>query len=184
MMFKETKLKGNYLIDLEIKKDERGFFARYFCEKEFLKQGLNTKWVQANNSVSKEVGTLRGLHYQREPNAEVKLVRCLKGAIWDVVVDLRDRSETFGKWFGAKLSDENRTMMYVPKGFAHGFVSLEPNSEILYMVSNFYSSDSEGTLIWSDKKVGINWSINPKVISSKDLSGISLDNTMPIKLRS
>jgi dTDP-4-dehydrorhamnose 3,5-epimerase len=184
MIFKETKLKGNYLINLEIKEDERGFFARYFCEKEFLEKGLNTKWVQANNSASKEVGTLRGLHYQREPNAEVKLVRCLKGAIWDVVVDLRDMSETFGKWFGAKLSDENRTMMYVPKGFAHGFVSLEPNSEILYLVSDFYSSDSEGTLVWSDKKVGVDWPLDLKVISSKDLAGNSLDNTIPIKLKS
>ena len=183
MKFKETKLKCNYLVNLEMKKDERGFFARYFCEKEFLEKGLNTKWVQVNNSFTKKVGTLRGLHYQREPNAEVKLVRCLKGAIWDVVVDLRDKSKTFGKWFGAKLSDENRTMMYVPKGFAHGFVSLEPNSEILYLVSNFYSQDSEGTLDWSDKKVGINWLINPKVISSKDLSGVSLKNTRPIKLK-
>lgn len=181
MKFKETKLKGNYLINLEIKKDKRGFFARYFCEKEFLKQGLNTKWVQANNSLSKEVGTLRGLHFQREPNAEVKLVRCLKGAIWDVVVDLRDGSETFGKWFGAKLSDENRTMMYIPKGFAHGFVSLEPNSEILYMVSNFYSSDSEGTLIWSDKTIGINWPILPLVISEKDKEGLKLEQISLIK---
>ena len=184
MIFKQTKLKGNYLIDLEIKKDERGFFARYFCEQEFLKQGLNTKWVQANNSLSNEVGTLRGLHYQREPNTEVKLVRCLKGSIWDVVVDLRDGSETFGEWFGAKLSDENRTMMYVPKGFAHGFVSLEPNTEILYLVSNFYSLKSEDILIWNDKRVGIDWPINPKAISSKDLSGISLDDTIPIKLKS
>ena len=181
MKFKETKLKGNYLINLEIKKDKRGFFARYFCEKEFLKQGLNTKWVQANNSLSKEVGTLRGLHFQREPNAEVKLVRCLKGAIWDVVVDLRDGSETFGKWFGAKLSDENRTMMYIPKGFAHGFVSLEPHSEILYMVSNFYSSDSEGTLIWSDKTIGINWPILPLVISEKDKKGLKLEQISLIK---
>lgn len=183
MIFKETKLKGNYLINLELKEDERGFFARYYCEKEFSQKGLNTKWVQVNNSVSKEGGTLRGLHYQREPNAEVKLVRCLRGAIWDVVVDLRDSSKTFGNWFGAKLSDENRTMMYVPKGFAHGFVSLEPNSEILYLVSNFYSSEAEGTLVWSDKRIGIDWPINPKVVSSKDLSGNSLENTLPIKLK-
>ena len=183
MIFKETKLMGNYLINLEIKEDERGFFARYFCKKEFLEKGLNTKWVQINNSESKKVGTLRGLHYQREPYAEVKLVRCLKGVIWDVVVDLRDKSETFGKWFGAKLSHENRTMMYVPKGFAHGFISLEPNSEILYLVSDFYSPDSEGTLIWNDKKVGIDWPIDPKTISSKDLSGDSLINTAPIKLK-
>jgi dTDP-4-dehydrorhamnose 3,5-epimerase len=183
MIFKETKLKGNYLIDLEIKKDERGFFARYFCEKEFLKQGLNTKWVQANNSLSNEVGTLRGLHYQREPSVEVKLVRCLRGAIWDVVVDLRDKSETFGKWFAAKLSDENRTMMYVPKGFAHGFISLEPNTEIFYLVSNFYDQNLEGTLIWNDKKVKINWPIEPKVVSDKDLKGSNLEKIVPIKIK-
>ncbi len=183
MIFKETKLKGNYLINLDLKEDERGFFARYYCEKEFSQKGLNTKWVQVNNSASKEVGTLRGLHYQREPNAEVKLVRCLRGAIWDVVVDLRYKSETFGKWFGVKLTDENRTMMYVPKGFAHGFVSLEPNSEILYLVSDFYSLDTEGSLLWSDKQVGIDWPINPKVISSKDSLGDSLAKTEPIKLK-
>ena len=168
MKFKETKLKGNYLIDLELKEDNRGFFSRFFCEKEFSKHGLNTSWVQINNSLTKNIGTLRGLHFQREPYAEIKLVRCLKGAIWDVVVDLRDKSETFGKWFGATLSEENRTMMYVPKGFAHGFISLEPNTEILYLVSNFYEPKLEGDLIWNDPDVAINWPIQPSVISEKD----------------
>ena len=183
MIFKETKLKGNYLIDLELKEDERGFFARYFCEKEFLKQGLNTQWVQINNSASNVVGTLRGLHYQQEPNAEVKLVRCLKGAIWDVVVDLRDSSETFGKWHGAKLSAENRTMMYVPKGFAHGFVSFESNTEILYLVSDYYAPGTEGTLIWNDPNVGIDWPTTPQIISDKDAKGDKLDKITPIKLK-
>jgi len=183
MIFKETKLEGNYLINLQLKEDERGFFARYYCKKEFSQKGLNTKWVQINTSASKEVGTLRGLHYQREPNAEVKLVRCLKGSIWDVVVDLREKSKTFGKWFAAKLSDENRTMMYVPKGFAHGFISLEPNSEILYFVSDFYAPNLEGTLIWNDKKVEINWPIEPKVVSDKDLKGINLEKIIPIEIK-
>jgi len=183
MIFKETKLEGNYLINLQLKEDERGFFARYYCKKEFSQKGLNTKWVQINTSASKEVGTLRGLHYQREPNAEVKLVRCLKGSIWDVVVDLREMSKTFGKWFAAKLSDENRTMMYVPKGFAHGFISLEPNSEILYFVSDFYAPNLEGTLIWNDKKVEINWPIEPKVVSDKDLKGINLEKIIPIEIK-
>ena len=182
MKFEPTTIKDNLLINLEKNEDERGFFARYFCEKEFSEKGLNAHWVQINNSASKEVGTLRGLHYQREPNAEVKLVRCLKGAVWDVVVDLRDGSKTFGKWFGAKLSDENRTMMYVPKGFAHGFISLEPNSEILYLVSDFYAADSEGTLFWNDQIVGIDWPIMPKVISDKDTKGNNLDKIIPIKL--
>ncbi len=182
MKFEKTNLKGNFLVNLEKKEDSRGFFARYFCENEFLAQGLNTRWVQINNSLSKDEGTLRGLHFQREPNAEVKLVRCLKGSIWDVVVDLRDSSESFGKWFGAKLTDKNRTMMYVPKGFAHGFISLEPNTEILYLVSDFYSPNSEGTLIWNDPDISIKWPIQPKVISEKDQSASILNKIIPIKL--
>lgn len=180
--FTETYLNGNYLITLKPKEDERGFFARYFCEREFSDQGLNTKWVQINNSMSKNKGTLRGLHYQKEPYAEVKLIRCLKGSIWDVVVDLRENSETFGKWFGAKLSDQNRKMMYVPKGFAHGFVTLEQNTEILYLVSSFYVPDSEGILIWNDPKVKIDWPIKYEVISNKDINGSKLDSIVPIKL--
>ena len=105
--------------------------------------------------MSEKKGTLRGLHYQRPPNAEVKLVRCLKGSVWDVVVDLREDSGTYGKWFGVVLSDKNRNMMYVPKGFAHGFVSLETKSEVLYLVSDYYAPKSEGTLLWNDPDVGI-----------------------------
>ena len=183
MKFEPTNLNGNFLINLEKKEDDRGFFARYFCEKEFLQKGLNIRWVQINNSLSKDEGTLRGLHYQREPNSEVKLIRCLKGKIWDVVVDLREGSETFGKWFGAELSEYNRTMMYVPKGFAHGFISLEPNSEVLYLVSDFYDPSLEDTLIWNDTKVQINWPIEPKVISDKDLKGSNLEMIIPIEIK-
>lgn len=182
MIFKDTNLKDNYLIDLELKEDQRGFFARYFCAKEFSQKGLNTNWVQINNSACKEKGILRGLHYQKKAKAEVKLVRCFRGAIWDVVVDLRHKSKTFGKYFGAKLSEENRTMMYVPKGFAHGFISLEPNTEILYLVSEYYAPELEGTLIWDDPKVGIDWPILPKVISNKDLNGDLLDKITPIEI--
>ena len=173
MIFKETKLKGNYLINLENKKDERGFFSRLFCKKEFGNKKLNTRWVQINNSFSKKKRTLRGLHYQVSSSAEIKLVRCLKGAVWDVVVDLRKTSATFGKWFGARLSDKNRTMMYVPKGFAHGFITLETNSELLYLVSEYYSPGNENTLIWNDKKIAIDWKIKPSIISDKDLNGLS-----------
>ena len=182
MKFKETSLPGNYLIDLDLREDERGFFALYYCEREFSEQGLTTQWVQINNSMSREVGTLRGLHFQRPPHAEVKIVRCLRGAIWDVVVDLRDGSETFGKWFGAALSDQNRTMMYVPKGFAHGFISLEPDSEILYLVSDFYAPESEGALIWNDPDVGIQWPIKPKVLSDKDSIGDLLKDISPVRI--
>jgi len=182
MRFERTTIKDNFLINLEKKEDNRGFFARYFCEKEFSEQGLNVRWVQINNSATKEAGTLRGLHYQQEPNAEVKLIRCLKGTIWDVVVDLRADSVSFGRWFGAKLSDKNRTMMYVPKGFAHGFISLEPDTEILYLVSDFYAPDAEGTLIWNDPDVAIKWPVAPKVISDKDKSAQPLKKIKPIKL--
>lgn len=171
MIFNPTPLDGAMLIDLEPNQDERGFFARYFCEHTFAKQGLNTRWVQVNNSLSKQKGTLRGLHFQTEPYAEVKLVRCIQGAIWDVVVDVRPSSNTFGHYFAAQLSAENRTMMYVPKGFAHGFITLQENSEIIYMVSEFYNPQAEKTLLWSDKQVGIPWPIEPSVISEKDQLG-------------
>jgi dTDP-4-dehydrorhamnose 3,5-epimerase len=174
MIFEETKLKGSYLVRQELKEDERGFFSRCFCKKEFLEQGLNTQWMQINNSLSKEAGTLRGLHYQREPNAEVKLVRCLKGSVWDVIVDLRDGSKTFGKWFGSKLTEVNRRMMYVPKGFAHGFISLKPYSEIIYLASDYYEPNLEVTLHWNDPDIAIKWPIKPRIISKKDSSGLLL----------
>ena len=174
MKFKETKIKGVYLIHLDKKKDNRGFFARYFCIKEFSKKKLNTKWVQINNSVNKKVGTLRGLHYQKKPNEEIKLVRCIKGSIWDVSVDLRKNSQTFGKWYGTKLSETNRKMVYIPKGFAHGFISLENDTEILYLTSNYYKSTSEKTLLWNDPYVDIKWPIKPTLISKKDLAGSKL----------
>jgi dTDP-4-dehydrorhamnose 3,5-epimerase len=183
MKYTETPLQGSYLIDLEPRVDERGFFARYFCEHEFLAQGLNTNWVQINTSLSNEAGTLRGLHFQRPPNAEVKMVRCLQGAIWDVIVDLRAGSLTFSKWFGAELTTQNRTMMYVPKGFAHGFISLEPNSEILYLVSASYSPQSEGTLLWSDTNVAIQWPVSPKFISEKDAIAPKLSETAPLSVK-
>lgn len=182
MKFIKTELSGNFLIDLEKIEDERGFFSRFYCESEFLKNGLNTKWVQINNSLSKEKGTLRGLHYQVEPKAEIKLIRCLKGAIWDVVVDLRHKSETFGKWYGEKLTDQNRRMMYVPKGFAHGFISLEPNTEILYLVSEVYSQSLEQTLIWNDNTVAIKWPIKPLIISKKDRNASTLQKIKKIIL--
>jgi dTDP-4-dehydrorhamnose 3,5-epimerase len=182
MIFKKTPIKGVFLIDLEPRADERGFFARYFCDKEFSNAGLNTRWSQINNSMSCDVGTLRGLHLQHPPYAEVKLVRCLRGSVWDVVVDLRKGSDSYGKWFGATLSDKNRTMMYVPKGFAHGFISLESDSEILYLVSDFYAPEAEETLIWNDPDVGIQWPIQPQILSDKDLQGRLLCDINPPEL--
>jgi dTDP-4-dehydrorhamnose 3,5-epimerase len=171
MIFRETGLSGNYLIDLDSKIDERGFFARFFCANEFSSLGLNINWVQVNTSLSENIGTLRGLHFQSHPSEEIKLIRCIRGEIWDVVVDLRKNSNTFGMWFGDYLSEDNRTMMYVPKGFAHGFISTRPNSEIIYLVSEFYSPTSEKVLLWNDSDVGINWPIQPIMISNKDVAG-------------
>jgi dTDP-4-dehydrorhamnose 3,5-epimerase len=184
MIFEETKLPGSFLIDLETKEDERGFFARYYCQKKFSEYALNTNWVQLNNSLSKCVGTLRGLHFQHEPYAEVKLVRCIQGAIWDVIVDLREGSDTFGEWFGMELNDINRIMMYVPKGFAHGFITLQENSEIIYMVSDFYAPEAEQTLLWSDEAVAISWPQHPHVISKKDELGEKLCNIRPVAVES
>jgi len=174
MKFTQTPLLGSYLINLDINSDERGFFARYFCEKEFKENGLNTKWVQINNSLSVKKGTLRGLHFQNNPHSEIKLVRCIQGSIWDVIVDVRKDSGTFGKWFGAEITSTNRTMMYVPKGFAHGFITLEANTEIIYLVSEFYSLTEENTILWSDGNIDIKWPIDPKIISDKDLKGKDL----------
>ena len=174
MRFQEIYLKDSYLIEPNKQEDERGFFARLFCKKEFEKKGLNTKWVQINNSLCKKSATLRGLHFQKSPFQEIKLIRCIKGMIWDVIVDLRKNSKTFGKWFGVKLTEKNKLMIYVPKGFAHGYISLKPNSEILYLVSNFYTPESEQTLLWKDPRIAIDWPLKPKLISDKDKLGKEL----------
>jgi dTDP-4-dehydrorhamnose 3,5-epimerase len=170
MKFNKLHLDGAFTIDLEPRIDDRGFFSRLFCQKEFSLHGLESNWKQINNSFSKNKFTLRGLHYQSEPMSEVKLIRCVKGAIWDVIVDLRKDSETFSEWFATELSENNRRMMYVPKGFAHGFLSLTENSEILYLVSEFYSSDHELTLRWDDPLHKIKWPESPSIISEKDMN--------------
>jgi dTDP-4-dehydrorhamnose 3,5-epimerase len=170
MIFNKTSLEGSYTIELEKRGDDRGFFARFFCVNEFEKYGLDNKIVQINNSFSKDKGTLRGIHYQLQPKAETKIVRCVKGSLFDVIVDLRQDSKTFGKWFGAVLSDENRLMMYVPKGFGHGFVTLEENTEAFYLVSEFYAPDQERGIRWNDPYLNIQWPIKPVIISEKDQS--------------
>jgi dTDP-4-dehydrorhamnose 3,5-epimerase len=183
MIFKETDLKGSYLVDIEPKNDSRGFFARYFCEREFSSLGLNTTWRQINNSLTINTGTLRGLHFQVPPHSETKLVRCVQGSIWDVIVDLRAESPCYGQWFGTELSAENRRMMYVPPGFAHGFISLQPRSEIIYLVSTYYNPDAERTLLWCDEDASISWPIEPKEISPKDSQGLPLSAILPVSIR-
>lgn len=181
MIFNKTKFDTAYTIDLNPIEDERGFFARYFCENEFKEYNLNTEWKQINNSFSKDKFTLRGLHYQVAPSTEVKLVRCVKGSIWDVIVDLRENSKTYGEWFGTELNETNRKMMYVPKGFAHGFLSLSVNSEIIYLVSDFYSKENERSLLWSDEKIGIEWPAKPVIISDKDSVANTFQDILPVK---
>jgi dTDP-4-dehydrorhamnose 3,5-epimerase len=168
MRFTPTPLAGAVLIDLDKREDERGFFARFFCEREFAEAGLETRIVQINNSLSRDRGTLRGMHYQLGEAAEVKLVRAVKGALWDAILDLRPGSATFGQSFGAELSAENRRMMYVPRGFAHGFLTLEENTEALYLVTAFYDPARERGVRWNDPRFRIRWPAEPLVISDKD----------------
>jgi dTDP-4-dehydrorhamnose 3,5-epimerase len=170
MKFNPLPLQGSYLIELDQHQDERGFFARIFCQEELAQLGLETQVVQANNSLSYAKGTLRGLHYQLEPMAEIKWVRCIQGAFFDVILDLRPDSPTFGKSYGAILSAENRQMMYVPRGFAHGFLTLAENSEVLYLVSQMYSKEFERGIRWNDPFFNIDWPIVPQVISDRDKS--------------
>lgn len=168
MRFTPTPLAGAFLIDLDKREDERGFFARFFCEREFAGAGLETRFVQINNSLSRDLGTLRGMHYQLGEAAEVKLVRALQGALWDAILDLRPGSATFGQSFGAELSGENRRMMYVPRGFAHGFLTLAEDTEALYLVSAFYAPERERGVRWNDPRFAIQWPAEPLVISDKD----------------
>ncbi|WP_430227305.1 dTDP-4-dehydrorhamnose 3,5-epimerase [Paraburkholderia tropica] len=175
MKFNKSPLEGAYTIDLEKRGDERGFFARVFCENEFGAQGLETRFVQINNSSSAKRGTLRGMHFQLPPEGEVKVVRCIKGSLYDVIVDLRPDSPTFKQWFGAELSAENRRMMYVPRGFAHGFITLTDDAEAFYLVSAFYAPHEERGLRYNDPAIGIEWPIAPTEISEKDQNWPDLD---------
>jgi dTDP-4-dehydrorhamnose 3,5-epimerase len=164
--FEPTELAGAYLVHLEPRVDERGLFARTFCAKEFGAQGLETAFVQTNISTNARAGTVRGLHFQYAPDAEVKLVRCVKGALYDVIVDMREKSSTYRRWFGAELSDDNGIAMYAPKGFAHGYQALSDGATVFYLVSAFYAPQAEGGLRFDDPKLAIAW---PRAVS--DVSG-------------
>jgi len=168
MKFTETKLKGAYIIELEKLEDERGFFARSWCTNEMNEFGLNTNIYQANISFNKLRGTLRGMHYQKAPYQEAKYVRCSKGRIYDVIIDLRRDSPTFKQWFGVELSSENYKMLYVPEDFAHGFITLEENTEVTYLMSEFYVPNAGATIRWDDPSFDIQWPIEPAIISEKD----------------
>jgi len=168
MIFTETPLSGAYVIELERVEDERGFFARSWCAEEFRREGLDAKVAQANVSINKQSGTLRGLHYQTPPFAESKVVSCIKGAVYDVIIDLRFDSATFLRWFAVELSADNRKALYVPKCFAHGFLTLQDNAEVTYLISEFYSPQHARGVRWNDDLFGIQWPMKPQVLSLKD----------------
>ena len=171
MVFRETGLKGAAVIEIEQRVDERGFFARAWCRREFEEKGLLSGLVQSNISFNRATGTLRGMHYQSPPYEEEKLVRCTRGALYDVIVDLRQDSPTFKQWFGVELTEDNRRMLYVPKGFAHGFQTLADNTEVFYHVTEYYTPGAEGGIRWDDPLIAICWPPSRvRVISDKDRS--------------
>jgi dTDP-4-dehydrorhamnose 3,5-epimerase len=170
MIYTKGPLPDTYIIAPDKKQDDRGFFARAFCEKEFAEHGLAPRMVQTNLSFNTEQGTLRGLHFQRAPHREAKLVRCTRGALYDVIVDIRPASPAYGEWMGVELSADTHRMLYVPEGFAHGFLTLEDDTEVTYQVSAFYTPGAEGGLRHDDPALAIDWPAAVRVISAKDRS--------------
>lgn len=168
MKFIETKLKGAYIIESERLEDERGFFARTFCQKEFEAHGLNPKLVQCSISYNKLRGTLRGMHYQVAPMAECKLVRCTKGASYDVIIDMNPLSPTYCQWIAIELNNENRNMVYIPEGFAHGFQTLENDTEVFYQMSEFYTPEYARGVRWDDPAFGIVFPLKNQILSETD----------------
>ncbi len=168
MIFRELALKDAFIVDIERREDERGFFARTFCEREFEAHGLHRRLVQSSISFNKSKGTLRGMHYQTAPNEEAKVVRCTQGAIYDVIIDLRQRSPTFKQWQAVELTSENRRMIYVPEGFAHGFQTLEDATEVLYFMTEFYAPEVSRGVRWDDPAFGIRWPAAERTIAIRD----------------
>ncbi len=169
MKFVALPVEGAFLVELEKNEDERGFFARSWCKNEFEAAGLNGNFAQCNISFNKKKNTLRSMHYQSAPYEEAKLVRCTMGAIYDVIIDLRPSSATFKKWYATELSAKNHKMLYIPKGFAHGYLTLEDNSEVFYQMSEFYHPECSKGLLWNDSAFRIKWPKGKKVITARDL---------------
>ena len=176
MKFVETSLKGSYIIELEKLEDERGFFTRMWDEEIFQNKELNSRLVQISLSSNKKKGTLRGMHFQEKPFEETKIVRCVKGKIFDVIIDLRSNSKTYKKWISIELNSNDLKMIYIPEGFAHGFQTLEDNTEVMYQMSNWFSPEHAKGIRWNDQEFNIKWPINEPIISKKDQSH-ELQNT-------
>ncbi|CAN2039938.1 dTDP-4-dehydrorhamnose 3,5-epimerase [Candidatus Magnetomoraceae bacterium gMMP-15] len=177
MKFIETKLKGAFIIEIDPFLDHRGMFARIFCKKELKAVGLDKNIVQINHSSSRQKGTIRGLHYQKPPKAEIKIVKCIKGAVYDVLVDIRKNSPTFLKWYGIEISRKNMKLIYIPEGFAHGFQVIEENSELLYFHTEFYCPEYEGAINYNDPMVCINWPLEITEVSERDRNHLFLTDT-------
>lgn len=169
MKFIPTELNGVYIVDLEPLIDSRGWFARTYCKREFAEIGHRDEWVQLNHSFTRRKASIRGMHFQQPPYQEIKLVRCISGKILDIVIDLRKGSRTFLKWFGVELSSENKKMLYIPEGMAHGFQTLEDNCELLYHHTAFYTPGSEGGIRHDDPMININWPLQVTDISERDM---------------
>ena len=178
----ETPITGAYILDIDRLGDDRGFFARVFCRHEFKDLGLTREIVQINNSFNSQTGTLRGLHYQLPPHEETKIIRCVRGALFDLILDLRPRADTYGQSFGCELSAENRRMMYVPKGVAHGFITVVDDTEVMYFMDEFYAPQFERGVRWNDPQFNLTWPMAPLVISDKDAERPDFDLSRHKKL--
>jgi dTDP-4-dehydrorhamnose 3,5-epimerase len=170
VIFSETEIAGAFVIDLERRADERGFFARTFCQDELAARGLNPTIAQENVSYNARRGTLRGLHFQRDPHGETKIVRCTRGGIYDVIVDLRPAGATYKRWLARELTDENRRALYVPVGFAHGFLTLTDDTEVLYLMGTRYAAAAATGYRWNDPAFAIAWPFAPSIVSASDLA--------------
>jgi dTDP-4-dehydrorhamnose 3,5-epimerase len=168
MIYSETSLPGVYVIEMQPFEDARGSFSRVFCAREMREYGLPFELAQINRATNRKAGTIRGLHYQREPHSEIKIVSCTSGGVFDVAVDIRPDSPTYLEWFGTELSAENQRLLYIPAGFAHGYQTLTDDAKLIYLVSEFYAPDAEGGLRFDDPAIGINWPLEISAVSEKD----------------
>jgi len=175
MIFTPTSLEGSFIIDLEPRSDERGWFARYYCKDEFQEIAHQKEWVQMNHSFTSKKGAIRGMHFQVAPHKEIKMLRCIAGSVYDVIIDLRKGSDTFLQWIGVELSAVNKKMLYIPEGFAHGFQCLEDNCELIYHHSEFYQPGAEAGIRYNDPLADIQWPLPPTIISARDLNHSYLD---------
>lgn len=177
MKFIETTLPGSYVVELTPMSDNRGWFARTYCKQTFQQIGHSAEWVQLNHSFTVKKGSIRGMHYQVRPFAEIKMVRCIAGAVFDVIVDLRKDSSTFMKWFGAQLSASNKHMMYIPAGFAHGFQALTDDAELIYHHSEYFTPNAEAGIRYNDAAIGIEWPLPVADLSDRDRNHPIIDST-------